>query len=81
MKVNLTKKETEYLNDKVFWDWKRTELDLKFEKAWLGDNKKELKKAHRFHTKREKFYYNLYRKLGGKIKRKENDENRSKENA
>lgn len=69
MIVHLTNKEAEYLRDKPFWDWKRVELDLMFEKAWMGDNKKELKKAYKFHAKREKFYYNLYKKLGGTIKR------------
>ncbi len=70
MRVNLTKREAEYLRSAPFWDWKRAELDIQFEKIWLGDNKKELKKAHKANAKEEKFYRNLYEKLGGKVNKK-----------
>lgn len=63
MKIELTKKEAEYLSDAPFWDWKRAELDLEFEKLLLGNNKKALKKAHKYHASQEKFYRELYEKL------------------
>ena len=65
MIVELTKKEADYLSNAPFWDWKRAEIDLMVEGLWLGDNKKELKKAHAFHAKQEKFYKDLYHKLKG----------------
>lgn len=73
MIVHLTKEEAEYLSEKPFLDLTRVELDLMFENAWIGNNKKELERAHKFHVKRKKFYRDLYKKLGGTIKREEND--------
>ena len=70
MKVNLTKREAEYLRSAPFWDWKRVEIDIQFEEVWLGDNKKELKKVHKANARGEKFYRVLYEKLGGKVNKK-----------
>lgn len=33
------------------------------EKLWLGNNKKALKKSHKYHASQEKFYRELYEKL------------------
>jgi hypothetical protein len=63
MKIELTKKEADYLSNAPFWDWKRAELDLKFEEFWIGDNKKALKKVREYHAGQEKFYRELYEKL------------------
>lgn len=59
--MNLTKDEKEYLADKVFWDWKRAEIDVWQTKMFTLPEKR---------VKRiladEAWYKNLYLKLGGK---------------
>lgn len=69
MIVHLTEQEAEYLRDKPFWDCKRAELDLMFENTWVFNTEEELEKAHKFHVEQEKFYRNLYKKLGGKVRK------------
>lgn len=60
--MNLTEREREYLADKVFWDWKRAEVD-----TWLVSLHPEAKKGI---EKANNFYKNLYMRLeeGGKEK-------------
>ena len=59
--MRLTKKEREYLADKVFWDLQYTEIDM-----WTIDLHPEakygIKEANRFYKK-------LYYKLKGRRKR------------
>lgn len=57
--MRLTKDEKDYLADKVFWDWKRAEIDT-WSASFLGADKGEAKRV-------EDFYKNLYKKLGGKV--------------
>lgn len=67
MKIELTEDEANYLADKIFWDWKRAEIDvwqIKMVKMPKGRAKKILAN--------EAWYKNLYHKLGGEeLKRKE----------
>ena len=63
--MELTKDELEYLADKVFWDWKRAEIDL-----WsIGPLHIKGKLAKKI-KEEEKWYRDLYVKLGGEIWRK-----------
>ena len=65
MKIELTDNDTEYLQDKVFWDWKRAEID-----TWsIGPLKLKGKIAKTIKTE-EKWYRELYKKLGGEIWKK-----------
>lgn len=63
MKVNLSKKEREFLQGKVFWEWKYAEIDLWSIKAFSNDpaRLRPIEEA-------EEFYRKLYVKLGGRIK-------------
>lgn len=60
--MNLTKREREYLADKVFWDWKRAEVD-----TWSVSLHPEAKDGI---EEANNFYKNLYMRLeeGGKEK-------------
>ena len=68
MKIDLTRKELEYLQDRPFWVWKRTELDAKIAEIWVGGKEKLKKSDVRAYRKAEKWYKDLYIKLGGKVK-------------
>lgn len=59
--MNLTKDEKEYLADKVFWDWKRAEIDV-----WQTKMFKMPKERAKKILANEAWYKNLYLKLGGK---------------
>jgi len=64
MKVNLTEEEAEYLRDKPFWDWKRAEIDTYTMRLLAGNTKGQGSQSL---IRKEKFYYDLYKKLGGDI--------------
>lgn len=67
MKVELTEKEADYLADKTFWDWKRAEIDV-----WSIGPLHIKGKLAKIIKKEEKWYRDLYVKLGGEIwKRRE----------
>lgn len=59
--MKLTKDEKEYLADKVFWDWKRAEIDV-----WQIKMVKMPKKRAKQILANEAWYKKLYLKLGGK---------------
>lgn len=59
--MRLTKDEKEYLADKVFWDWKRAEIDV-----WQTKMIKMPKERAKKILANETWYKNLYLKLGGK---------------
>lgn len=65
MKVNLSKKERELLQGKVFWEWKYAEIDLWSTRAFSNDPARLS-----LIEKNEEFYRRLYVKLGGRIKDK-----------
>lgn len=67
MIVHLTEKEAEYLRDKSFWDWKRAELDNHIIRTLAGNRKGYGTQSM---IRKEKFYYDLYKRLGGKIEKK-----------
>ena len=60
MRINLTKEEAEYLQDAPFWDWKRAEIDVWAVKLHPEADRKPFEE-------KEKFYRDLYHKLGGEI--------------
>lgn len=67
MKIELTENEADYLADKTFWDWKRAEIDL-----WSIEPLHIKGKLAKKIKEEEKWYKNLYLKLGGEEwKRKE----------
>lgn len=74
MIVHLTKEEAEYLSEKPFWDWKRAELDNYTIRVLSGNQRGY---GSQTMIRKEKFYYDLYKKLGGKIKRKEKNERKN----
>lgn len=59
MKIELSDNERDYLADKVFWDWKRAEIDVMSIPLLFKCNKKADKKIRAV----EKFYKDLYNKL------------------
>ena len=59
MKIELSDDERDYLADKVFWDWKRAEVDVISIPLLFKGNKKAAKKIREV----EKFYKDLYNKL------------------
>lgn len=59
MKIELSDDERYYLADKVFWDWKRAEIDVMSIPLLFRHNKKAAKKIRAV----EKFYRDLYDKL------------------
>lgn len=61
MKIELTKDEMNYLADKVFWDWKRAEIDV-WQIKIFNPPKKRAKQI----LANEAWYRKLYIKLGGK---------------
>lgn len=65
MKVELTDKEMEYLQNKVFCDWKRAEID-----TWSIGPLKLKGKIVKIIKAEEKWYRELYEKLGGELWRK-----------
>lgn len=68
MKIDLTEREREYLADKVFWDWKRAEVD-----TWLIPLHPEAKDGI---EEANNFYKNLYMRL--EEGEKENDHKKLK---
>ena len=58
--MKLTKDEKEYLADKVFWDWKRSEVDV-----WSIDLLQLPEKRAKQIRAEEKWYKSLYEKLLG----------------
>lgn len=70
MRVDLTKEEAEYLMDKPFWDWKKAELDVYTTRILTGDKKGRPAQSL---IRRERFYYDLYKKLGGELEREKTE--------
>lgn len=68
MRVNLTEEEAEYLRDRPFWDWQQQRLENNRIRFLAGNRNGQ---GTQTMIRKEKFYYGLYRKLGGEIKRKE----------
>lgn len=65
MIIHLTEEEAEYLRDRPFWDWKRAELDNYTIRILAGNRKGQGTQSM---IRKEKFYHDLYKKLGGKEK-------------
>ena len=70
MKIDLTEEEADYLADKTFWDWKRAEID-----TWAIDIRPCPKEAIKRVKATEKWYRDLYCKLGGTWTKKPQEEN------
>ena len=62
MKIELTEDEANYLANKIFWDWKQAEIDVRQIKlVKMSMPKGRVKKI----LANEAWYKKLYHKLGG----------------
>lgn len=67
MNIDLTKKELEYLRHRPFFDWQYAQIDTMT--AELQASRKDAKSLNiKAFKKAEKWYKDLYIKLGGKVK-------------